>query len=217
MTADRETEGLRERILRAARALLLEDGIQAVTMRKVANAIGYTATSIYYHFENKDQLIFALIDEGFELLYQSLSRIQDGLPRETDPLSRIEANMRGFVAFAEENPEFYEIMYMIHSEELTRYPKESYRRTRRNLDLGADLYERARRAGCVRDVDPGLMTSTLACALHGYVSMRLRHRIDARYDSDVLFESLIATQLEGIRADRRGPAPADRSRIAGPS
>jgi len=195
---------LRGKILEAARKQLVRHGIQQVSMRKVARAIGYTATSIYYHFKNKDELIFALIDEGYELLYQQLREAQDALPPDTDGIRRIEANMRAYFAFADARPEYYEIMYMVYSEELARYPKESYRKSRRSLDLGTALFEQARREGLAVDVDPGVVTSALAVALHGYVSQKMLRRIDARHDTDALPETLIQTLLRGIRRPEGG-------------
>ena len=190
---------LRGRILEAARKQLVRHGIQQVSMRKVARAIGYTATSIYYHFKNKDELIFALIDEGYELLYAMLREAQDALPAETNGLRRIEINMRTYLAFADKHPEYYEIMYMVYSEELARYPKESYRKSRRSLDLGTALLAQARGEGAAIEEEAGLITSALAAALHGYVSQKMMHRIDARYDTEALPEVLVQTLLRGIR------------------
>jgi len=196
--AKNEKEGLRAQILRAARKLLIKEGVKDVSMRKIASSIGYTATSIYYHFKNKDELIHALIDEGHERLYRTNQAAIAALPEDASPLDRIDSNMRTFVKFGLENPEFYEIMYMTQSEEFAKYPKENFRKTRRNIDLGAQIYSEAQKAGLVRDREPRLSTATIGAMLHGYVSWVLMHRIDTRFDHNKLLEDILDVIKNGI-------------------
>ena len=199
-------ESLRLQILKAARKLLVKDGVQNVSMRKIAAVIGYTATSIYYHFKNKDELIHALIDEGHEQLYQQLEKAQEDLSENTDPAFRIETNMRNFVKFGLENPEYYEIMYMMHSVEFTSFPKESYRKTRKSGDLGTRLYEEAYEAGLVRVRDSRLTTASVASMLHGYISMSLLHRLDARLEPAQVLDDVIDCILRGILLEKQAVA-----------
>ena len=60
-----QQDELRAKILDAARELFVAQGVEAVTMRKVADKIGYTATTLYNHFEDKDALLRALCDADF--------------------------------------------------------------------------------------------------------------------------------------------------------
>ena len=57
---EREKEEVRKKILDAARELFATEGYERVTMRKVAEAIEYSPTTIYHHFEDKDDLVRAL-------------------------------------------------------------------------------------------------------------------------------------------------------------
>ena len=52
-----QQDELRAKILDAARELFVAHGVEAVSMRKVAEKIGYTATTLYNHFEDKDALL----------------------------------------------------------------------------------------------------------------------------------------------------------------
>ena len=124
---------LRRVILDSTRHLLVRDGYQSVSMRKIARAIGYSATSIYLHFQNKDALIHALIEEGMDQLLEALKTVEATHP--ADPIACLQALCRAFVDFGLENPEYYEIMFMLHPERMERYPAEKYRRARRNLDV----------------------------------------------------------------------------------
>ncbi|MDJ0840009.1 MAG: TetR/AcrR family transcriptional regulator [Acidobacteriota bacterium] len=191
-------ESLRLQILKAARKLLVKDGVQNVSMRKIAAVIGYTATSIYYHFKNKDELIHALIDEGHEIMVTQLNQIQEDLPADTDPVKRIEANMRGFVKFGLENPEYYEIMYMMHSQEVADLADERPGIAPKSVDLGIELYKKAYEAGLVRERDAEMTSASVAAMLHGYISMALLHRLDSRLDADKVLDDVIDCIMRGI-------------------
>ena len=132
---------LRRDILDRARHLLVTDGYADLSMRKIAGAVGCSATSIYLHFENKDALVHALIDDGFERLNARLHAAADA---HADGAARLDALARAYLAFGLENPEYYEVMFQLHPERMARYPAESYRRARRNLELlGAALADGA--------------------------------------------------------------------------
>ena len=61
-------ETLRKRISEAAQELFLEGGLEGVSMRKVAKMAGVSAPAIYRHYENKDDLLREIIDEGLQIL-----------------------------------------------------------------------------------------------------------------------------------------------------
>jgi AcrR family transcriptional regulator len=99
---------LRTLILDVARELFVARGVDAVTMREIAKRIGYSATSIYLHFADKEALIRALCDTDFLALATSLKSIyQIQLP-----LERLYALGRGYAAFALSHPNHYRLMFM---------------------------------------------------------------------------------------------------------
>ena len=51
-------------------SITLPSGYAALSTRRIASAVGCTATSIYLHFKSKDSLIYALLDEGFQALHR---------------------------------------------------------------------------------------------------------------------------------------------------
>lgn len=190
--------GLRRVILDSTRHLLIRDGYLSLSMRKIAGAIGYSATSIYLHFENKDALIHALIEEGMDQLLEALKAVEAAHP--ADPIARLQALCRRFVDFGLENPEYYEIMFMLHPERMDRYPAEKYRRARRNLDVIAATLAAGVAQGIMDMDDVRVATSTIWGALHGAVSLLLARRVDVRIDPDAFVEATIAQTIRGVLA-----------------
>src|ERR1043165_5835116 len=97
----REKARLRQEILDAARAIFLEEGYDALTMRRVAKKIEYSPTAIYLYFKDKAELVQALCDETFAKL---VKRLQDLSKKHTDPLAHLEAGLRAYIDFGLKNP-----------------------------------------------------------------------------------------------------------------
>ncbi len=188
---------LRRRILDAARHLLVAEGYNSLSMRKIARAIGCSPTAIYLYFQNKDALVHTLIDEGFRLLYEEL---REEAGRHDDPVVRLEALWRRYVRFGRRNPEYYEIMFMLHPERMERYPPEKYRRARRGLELAIQTLEEGRRQGIFAIEDPRVTASAAWAALHGAVALLLARRLDIRIDPEDFIETTIRTLLRGVLA-----------------
>jgi len=105
---EREKEEVRKKILDAARELFAEEGYGRVTMRRIAEAIEYSPTTIYLHFEDKEDLVRALCYEDFGRLLA----VTEGAPVPDDPVDAIRQLGRAYVAFALENPNHYRYMFM---------------------------------------------------------------------------------------------------------
>ena len=74
---EREKEEVRAKILDAARELFVEEGYEAVTMRKIAAAIEYSPTAIYLHFRDKKAVINALCETDFLKLASRFRKIAE--------------------------------------------------------------------------------------------------------------------------------------------
>src|SRR5258706_8452785 len=105
---ERQREELRGQILDAARELFAELGYDAVTMRKIAERIEYSPTAIYFHFKDKEALLRELCDTDFAALAHEFQKIA----RIADPMDRLRAIGRAYVAFAVGYPNHYRLMFM---------------------------------------------------------------------------------------------------------
>jgi AcrR family transcriptional regulator len=187
---------LRRTILDRTRTLLVEEGYHHLSMRKIARAVGCSATSIYLHFESKDALIHALIEEGMARLYE---RLAEAAAAHADPAARLDALARAYVRFGLENPEYYQVMFQLHPDRMARYPAEDYRRARRNLELLARALADGARAGVFRVEHADVEAHVLWAALHGLVSLLLAERVDVRVADEAFVDAAIRHALNGLR------------------
>lgn len=103
----RDAGKMRSRILKAAMQLYVKGGYENVTMRGIAAKIEYSPGTIYLYFQNKKDIMLQLCYQGFERFLAH----QDKLEKIADPLERLSAGGRYYLAFALENPELYELMF----------------------------------------------------------------------------------------------------------
>jgi len=105
----RHKEDLKETILRAAKELFLEKGYEATSMRNIAEKIEYSPATIYLHFKDKNEVFYALHKEGFRMLVSAFKTLESV----SDPFERLKAMGHVYVNFANENPDFYQLMFVM--------------------------------------------------------------------------------------------------------
>ena len=88
--------------------MFAHEGYANTTMRGIADRIGYTATTIYHHFADKDALLHELCITDFQALGAALNRIS----QVADPIERIRLMGLGYVRFALQNPEQFRFMFL---------------------------------------------------------------------------------------------------------
>ncbi len=108
---DRERQAVREAILDAARDLFVSEGYRNVSIRKMAERIEYSPAAIYSYFPSKDDIFFALAEEGFRRLDAKV-RSAGG---HDDPLEEVRACWWAYYEFSKEDREFFELMFVDRS------------------------------------------------------------------------------------------------------
>ncbi|GGP68276.1 TetR/AcrR family transcriptional regulator [Saccharothrix coeruleofusca] len=103
----RERARTRDRIVEVALHVLETEGAAALTIRRIAAEVEYTAPVVYQHFANKDALVLELIAHGYDLMLAQARRIAD---EEPDVDRRVLRVAREYVRFAGEHPSLYQAM-----------------------------------------------------------------------------------------------------------
>ncbi len=166
-----ERTDVRNRILEAARRILVEQGYEATTMRAIADAIKYTPTALYHHFANKQALVTELCQTDFDELASHFTEAA----RVADPLERIQKIGLLYLQFAVQYPNHYRFMFM------TALPDLEYH-TESQGDPERDAYAMLV-ASCQDAIDRGLLrpqvtdanelAQILWATLHGLISLRI--------------------------------------------
>jgi AcrR family transcriptional regulator len=170
----RERDEVRVKILNAARELFATQGVEAVSMRKIADAVEYSPTIIYQHFADKESLLRELCTEDFGAMAETFKQIS----HVADPIARIEQIGLASARFGLEHPNHYRVMFMTpcHIEKLT----EDDLSHKGNPDEDGYAFLRqavseAIAAGRYREelTDPDLISQVVWAAMHGLVSLEI--------------------------------------------
>lgn len=161
-------EALRRTLLDAASALLLAEGPGALTMRRVAGAVGCSTTVLYTMFGGKEGLADALYREGFERLRRRLEATDGAL----DPLGRLRALAHAYRDNALAERGYYGVMF--------QQAIPGFRPSSASLAVaGASLDVLTRAVGAAMEAevlapgDPQAVAEVLWAAVHGAVSLEL--------------------------------------------
>ena len=106
---EKHKEELKLKILDSAKSLFLKQGYEATSLRKIAEQVEISPTTIYLYYKDKSDIIYALHQEGFKLLGAQFLVLQ----QVEDPFERLKAMGRIYMSFALENPDFYELMFIM--------------------------------------------------------------------------------------------------------
>jgi AcrR family transcriptional regulator len=165
-----EKQELRQAILTAAGTLFLEQGYERFSLRKVAERIGYSPTTIYLYFRDKDDLLFTVVEEGFERFSRQLAAAAQS---EEDPWERLIALGRAYVAFGLQNPVYYQLMFMQRADLLMHPPAGESQPRIASFQVLRQTVQRAIDAGVLRSGDAQSYSDVLWALVHGMVSLAI--------------------------------------------
>jgi AcrR family transcriptional regulator len=100
---------LRQTLLRSAKQLIAEAGIENLSLRRLAERAGVSRTAPYHHFLDKNDLLCAIAAEGFRRRHQTAATKFDNNAKSM--LEKFHDYMNDYVQFAVDNPEEYELMF----------------------------------------------------------------------------------------------------------
>src|SRR5438270_13604998 len=110
---ERDREAVRLLILDAARELFVKEGFENVSIRKIAERIEYSPAAIYGYFPSKDDIFFALAEEGFRLLSEMIPAQSAGA--DPPPLDRVRHISWQMYEFSRAHPQYIALMFIDRS------------------------------------------------------------------------------------------------------
>ncbi|MBN8644127.1 MAG: TetR/AcrR family transcriptional regulator [Planctomycetes bacterium] len=174
----REKAAVQEKILDAAREQFLSGGYEAVSLRKIAEAIEYTPPAIYTHFKDKTDLLREVCRRDFAALDEVFLK----LGTVADPVERIYRIGTTYIRFAHEHPKHYRFMFMTPGLATVVPPTAEDLAQANDPDQDAYAFlvmtvKQAIAAGRFREEYAGaeLSAQTLWAGVHGVASLEVTH------------------------------------------
>jgi len=190
---------LRQEILDAAREILVREGYERLSMRKVAEKIDYSPTAIYLHFKDRDDLVFCVCEQLMAGLVRELNEVKS---RHADPLVALRKGLRRYVDFGLKHPEHYQATFMTrHSAD----PDVDQRYLEPNtMGMQAFSFLPLLVGECVRQkklakVDVHAASCALWAGIHGITSLQIAMPNFKWNDRDKVIDQLIAMMVEGLK------------------
>ncbi len=186
----RQKEEVRGSILRAAWALVLAEGWQALSIRKIADAIEYSVPVIYNHFENKEAILLEFTREGFQLLN---AQLEEAKQKHSSPAKQLEAMAYAYWNFAFANKEYYQLMYGLGMPtcEIVRQIPEMNKFSTTLQETIKELIANSKNP----HADHFLKFHTYWSMLHGLISINMTGRSEA---PDKLNQLVLQDAIEGF-------------------
>jgi AcrR family transcriptional regulator len=180
---EREREGVKDLILNAAREIFLSEGYENTSIRKIATAIEYSPGIIYHHFKDKNELLLALHDKAFECKIEALFLSVQNMP---DPLERLKATGKGYLQYGIDNPQDYELMFILSCTMEALAVKEEFWQdgaTAINM-LKQNIIECVEAGYFRKDINPEEISLILWSQVHGLVSLHNKERLNIYFAED---------------------------------
>ncbi len=155
------------RILRAACKLFEREGPDAVTMRRVAEAVGITPMAIYRHFPNREALLKQISDDSF----QQIAHLWTTREPSGDVIAQLMALQRVYVDYALAHPHLFDHAFSVRRDDARRFPEDFRARRSPTLNVVADAVVEAQQAGRLHAGDPWDIAMTLWAHTHGLVAL----------------------------------------------
>lgn len=195
-TREESREALRLGILDAAGRLLVEEGPQALSMRRVAREVNASTQVLYTMFGGKDGLANELFLEGFA----RLTGAHGAAPHSEDPLRHLYDRAEAYFENALANTNYYRVMFFDAIPGF-RPSEETLTKTWRTFDALTEAVRACARAGLFAPTvaeEPREAALSLWSAAHGVVSLRIAGHLPGEDEARRVFERTMRGVVEGL-------------------
>ncbi len=183
-----EIARMKQDILDVAALIVLEQGYQSMSMRKIGNKMGMTAANLYHYFKNKDEINIAIRKRAGRMLYDELEAAYE---KGKDLPEKARIMMKAYVLFGITKPRYYEIMFDASGPKYTDYigtaleeaAREELESSVKNLEIAGKCVKEFIDAGYGESINPKTAQFALWSQLHGIVSL-FNNGLLAQVDDD---------------------------------
>lgn len=200
--SEAEISAFREKLCDAAIRLFSEKGVEGVTMRELATALGVSAMTPYRYFRDKNEILAAIRARAFDRFAQASETAYAGTG---DIFERVFAKRDAYIRFALENKDSYRLMFDLSQPDSADYPDLDRAATRARTCLvshAADLVAAGYMVG-----EPTRIAHVIWATMHGVVSLYLADKLDPKLDIRTLVEDATCALCRGFAPPPGSPPP----------
>ena len=169
----REKQEMKALILNAAKDMFIQEGFEKTSLRKIADKIEYSPTTIYLYYKDKTEIFHELMEIGFSIL---LNQFSDDMKIE-NPIDRLYALGGTYITFALENSEYYDLMF-ITKNAINKIPTaDDWCSGKKTFMCLKNTVEDCIAQNQLKSKDPNTTTLAFWAQVHGVVSLYIRDRM----------------------------------------
>jgi AcrR family transcriptional regulator len=195
----RHKSELRAKILAAARELFAAEGVEKVSMRRIAERVEYTPKTLYLYFRNKGEILYHLCEESFRMLDVNTRPLEDST---RNPVELVRECLRTYVEYGLAHPHDYRIAFLSDSREYPYHapddlPPDSMMRTMHGRFQR--LLARGVKSGVFRRLDVEMATHAVWAGVHGLIIALIFDPESPWIDREKFIEATIEMQIQGLK------------------
>jgi AcrR family transcriptional regulator len=170
----RERLDTRQSILATARELFLLKGFEATTIRNIAEKIEYSPSTIYQHFKDKNEIFYTIHSEAFAELVRYLNASE----MHKNPMDQLIALGQIYIQFALENPELYDLMFIMEApiDFLNYLEDANWTEGKIAFDYLKSVIANCIQQGLIKETDLESLSYLIWSTVHGLVTISIRKR-----------------------------------------
>jgi AcrR family transcriptional regulator len=189
-------------VIDAARELIAAEGLDAVSLRRLATRLGVTAPALYAYVADKRDLLRGVAEGEFDRLITTIQAVDA-----PEPVERLRRICRAYVDHAVARPELFRVMFLFPPQLDPPGGVDTLPQATAAFSTALEIVAEAVATGALRPTDPMIAALTLWTATHGAATMILMgFPFDATI-RDTVIDSVIDTTLVGLGA--RSAVPTD--------
>lgn len=167
---------IRKMILDASMKLFVEEGFENVTIRKIADLIEYSPTTVYLYFKDKNEIFYQLHELGFQKMALSSQPIA-GIE---NPLIRLHKMGEHYIDFGLENPEYYDVMFIQRApmQVLEQMEECDWKHGESAMNFLRITIQECMDRGLIKKGNADAVSMGIWGMVHGLVSLAIRQRFE---------------------------------------
>ncbi len=169
---EREKQEMKNLILETATQMFLEQGFEKTSLRNIAEKIEYSPATIYLYYKDKNELFYDVHAKGFEKMFEAMKPLESI----TNPLERLHKMGEVYLNFAFQNPEYYDLMFIMTAPMEALCDEEPWDCGFANYELLRHTVAECMEQGLMKKSDLEVATVSVFSFVHGLVSLAIRQR-----------------------------------------